>query len=187
MCRSCGYANDAEFNFCQFCGAKRPGPIKVTQTNDYIVEKRLKLLDNMLSSKAYSKKKSALELEFCKFLETTCGGKCLLDTTPLDIKKFLVKKDDSGKTKIHEISCKYLGKLGKQSCSCPSRLASGTIQSIIGQLKSVFENLGRGKSWNSGQGNPACSLEVHKYFEAVQLEQAMAHVGKKQAKPLFSG
>lgn len=33
-------------------------------------------------------------------------------------------------------------------CSCPKRLAFGTVQSLIGQSKTVFEDLGLGKDWD---------------------------------------
>lgn len=98
-----------------------------------------------------------------------------------------MEKDLKGKTQVHDISCTYLGRIGNYPCSCSFRLASGTVQSIIGQLKSLFENLGRGHVWHedSKSGNPASSLEVQKYLKAVRLEQSKAHVSKKQAKPLF--
>ena len=88
---------------------------------------------------------------------------------------------------MHVIGCEHLGKLGIFPCSCPCRLSVGTVQSVIGQLNSIFQNLGRGNSWHeeSRSGNPSASGEVHKYLKAVRLEQSKSHVSSKQAKPLF--
>jgi len=68
-------------------------------------------------------------------------------------------KDKDGKTPVHSINCPYLGSKDGQFCKCPKRLAFGTVQSLVGQLKSIFENHGRGRVWNETlcMGNPAAS------------------------------
>ncbi|KAJ8315851.1 hypothetical protein KUTeg_008001 [Tegillarca granosa] len=60
---------------------------------------------------------------------------------------------------------------------------------LLERLRSIFLLKGRGKFWDEStcSGNPAYSLEVHRYLKAIQLEQAQAHVTQKQAKPLFVG
>jgi len=102
-------------------------------------------------------------------------------------RRFLVQKDAKGKTQIHELSCRFLGKSGVHPCQCPHRLASGTVQSILGKLKSIFENFGKGSHWDELQavGNPVCSAGVDRYLKAIRVEQAKSHVVQKQAKPLF--
>lgn len=72
-------------------------------------------------------------------------------------------------------------------CGCPKRLAAGTVQSLVGQSKTLFESKGGGKTYDEAkqQGNPACSLEVKKYFKAIQQEQALAKTDIKRAKPIF--
>uniref|UniRef100_A0A8W8MKM7 Tyr recombinase domain-containing protein n=1 Tax=Magallana gigas TaxID=29159 RepID=A0A8W8MKM7_MAGGI len=115
-------------------------------------------------------------------------GFVLDKTTPYHVQMFLIFKDKKGKTKVHDIHCGYLGKMSDVSeCSCPKRLAFGTVQSLIGQLKTVFEDLGLGKDWdrNLNGGNPACAPTVKKYLKAIKKEQSIAHIVPKQAKPLF--
>uniref|UniRef100_A0A8W8L9T9 Tyr recombinase domain-containing protein n=1 Tax=Magallana gigas TaxID=29159 RepID=A0A8W8L9T9_MAGGI len=115
-------------------------------------------------------------------------GVVLDKTTPYHVQMFLIFKDKKGKTKVHDIHCGYLGKMSDVSeCSCPKRLAFGTVQSLIGQLKTVFEDLGLGKDWdrNLNGGNPACAPMVKKYLKAIKKEQSIAHIVPKQAKPLF--
>lgn len=57
----------------------------------------------------------------------------------------------------------------------------------IGQLKTLFESKGKGKTYDEAkqQGNPACSLKVKKYFKAIQQEQALARTQIKRAKRSF--
>lgn len=61
------------------------------------------------------------------------------------------------------------------------------MQSIIGQLNSIFQALGKIGAWHeeTKSGNPASSGEVRRYLKATRLEQSKAHVSQKQAKPLF--
>lgn len=81
----------------------------------------------------------------------------------------------------------FLGKSGLFDCGCPKRLAAGTVQSLVGQLKTLFESKGKGKTYDEAkrQGNPAYSLKVKKYLKAIQQEQALARTQIKQAKPIF--
>lgn len=105
---------------------------------DVLVGKRLDFLDSLVGDTNYGKRKSALEREFEKFFSENCPVRNIRTATPLDVKRFLVTKDSKGKTQVHVISCEFLGKVGICSCNCPLRLASGTVQSILGQLKAIF-------------------------------------------------
>lgn len=62
----------------------------------------------------------------------------------------------------------------------------GTVQSLIGQFKTIFEQAGRRDKWDEeiGLGNPAFNIIINRYLNAVKHEQAKAHVSEKQAKPL---
>jgi hypothetical protein len=64
--------------------------------------------------------------------------------------------------------------------TAPSRLAFGTVTSLVGQLKAIFDDLGRKGEWTESVllkfGNPVSSGAVMRYSEAVKLEQAKAHV-----------
>ena len=91
--------------------------------------------------------------------------------------------------KVHELSCENLGKFGIHPCQCPTRLASGTVQSLLGQLKTIFEAIGTGISWNelNNVGNPVCSQEIQRYLRSIKLKQSKSHVVSEQAKLLFLG
>lgn len=59
-----------------------------------------------------------------------------------------------------------------------STTAFGTIDSLIGKLRSIFSNAGRGLEWHSllGVGNPAASQQVKQYLGDVREEQIKARV-----------
>ncbi|XP_069139188.1 uncharacterized protein [Argopecten irradians] len=151
------------------------------------VHSRLAELERSVDSTPYNQKKSALERELLAFFDiSVCNIRRI---SPEDICHFLIKKDGKGKTRIHSVNCPYLGRVGPSECECPSRLSAGTVQSLVGQLKSIFKVRGLGVEWDEGlcSGNPASSLRVQKYVKAIQQEQAKSHVKVSQAKPLFFG
>ena len=84
------------------------------------------------SNKSYERQKSSLHKELVNFLSSLPVPKALPSASPSDIKKFLVWKDDSGKTIVHLLDCPGLGQCQHVSCSCPTRLAAGTVDSLIG-------------------------------------------------------
>ena len=45
--------------------------------------------------------------------------------------------DAAGKQELH------IGSYSSKTCSCPKRLAAGTVDSYIGKLRSIFNRLGR--------------------------------------------
>ena len=89
---------------------------------------------------------------------------------------------------MHSVSCSYLGQKGIYDCICPIRLAAGTVHTLIQQMMTIFEESGRGRTWNSALklGNPAASRDVQLYLKSIQEEQARSHVVPKQAKPIFA-
>ena len=54
-------------------------------------------------------------------------------------------------------------------CACPTALAVGTVDNIIGKLRSMFVDLGRGGEWNDllGVGNPVSHPNVKRYLIAI--------------------
>lgn len=66
-------------------------------------------------------------------------------------------------------------------------MAAGTVQSLVGQLKTLFESKGKGKTYDEAkqQSNPAFSLKVKKFFKAIQQEQVLARTQIKRAKRSF--
>ena len=149
------------------------------------LDERICQLQHDTVSAAYQKKKKKLCLT--NFFDQLPHNPTLLTATPLDIQRFLVWKDSSGKPQIHDKFCAYLGESGVMPCKCPIRLASGTVEGLIQHLVDIFDSVGRGRVWNSALalGNPASSDAVKKYLKAVKEEQARSHVVPKQAKPIF--
>lgn len=92
----------------------------------------------MVNNSDYIRKKSALQKQLEDFLATYCNGKCILTANPRDVTRFLVSKDVKGKTQVHDLKCKNLGKIGMFPCLWPCMLAAGTIKSYLGQLKPIF-------------------------------------------------
>lgn len=154
-----------------------------------ILDERVQELADRLSSKEYAKKKEAIVRELQAFLKRCDGRLSFNCCNPKDILRFLVFKDDKGKTQVHGISCPFLGQSGIQSCGCPLRLASGTVSSIISQLKAFFYSLGFGHVWSvaTQSGNPAAAPQLQEYLKSMKDEQAEGHIVSKQAKPLFLG
>ncbi|CAH3174858.1 unnamed protein product [Porites evermanni] len=124
-CLDCGYLNDADFNFCQKCGFRQ-----FCSVSQHLAEAK--------RNKSYERQKSSLHKELVNFLSSLPVPKALPSASPSDIKKFLVWKDNSGKTVVHLLDCPGLGQRQRVSCSCPTRLAAGTVDSLIGKLRSIF-------------------------------------------------
>ena len=78
-------------------------------------------------------------------------------------------KDNSGKTVVHLLDCPGLGQRQRVSCSCPTRLAAGTVDSLIGKLRSIFVEEGLGGEWDDrlGIGNPVSHPSVKAYLKCV--------------------
>ena len=136
---------------------------------------------------SYSRKCASLEETFKLFLASCPHSPTLMTALPDDVRRFLIWKDNQGKTKVHRTECQFLGEYGVTPCSCLLRLSSGSVDGIIQQLKKIFTNLSRRGEWDSstGLGNPATSLFLKQYLKFIKEEQAQANVSPKQAKPIF--
>ena len=144
------------------------------------IDDRLEALRKVKSDKPYQKQKSSLQHELERFLRSLASLKSLKSATPQDLTRFLIWKDKGGKTKIHLPQCKHFGVSGKARCLCPTRLAAGTVDNLIGKLRFIFIEAGRGDAWNDilGVGNPAAHHSVKQYLALVREEQAKARVCK---------
>ena len=71
---------------------------------------------------------------------------------------------------VHKDSCPFLDLQSKQTCNCPTRLSAGTVDSLIGKLRSIFNVLGRTGDWDYrfGFGNPVVHLSVKQYLKSIQ-------------------
>ena len=85
---------------------------------------------------------------------------------------FLIWKDNCGKTKVHQEGCRFSGQKGNSQCTCPKRLAYGTVDSLIGKLRSIYCLHGRGldDSPIPGFGNPAAPKTVKDYLAMIREE-----------------
>ncbi|KAK2552756.1 Protein LIGHT-DEPENDENT SHORT HYPOCOTYLS 6 [Acropora cervicornis] len=192
QCSDCSYPNDTGFRFCQACGYKRKS--LAPDDNPHLVSLDLPSLDLRLETlqavndhKPYQVQKSKLRKELESFLSSLPCPKTLLSASPRDVTRFLVWKDRKGKTKVHVPTCSLFGAKKAEVCSCPSNFAAGTVANLIGKLRSLFVESGRGGEWNDllGIGNPASHHSVKQYLVLIREEQARARITPKQAVPLF--
>ena len=102
----------------------------------------------------------------------SCGPQSVLD--------YIVSCDVFGKTVVH-MSRDCVGYLPSRSCGCPRRLAWGTVDAMVGKLRSSFLDNGR-----TGEDNPAGHRSVMMLLRDLRSEQLSAGVTPAQAKPLFS-
>ena len=194
-CLSCSKPNDETFNICARCGYKRKRfdasarPLKKLKftVDESAFAKRLADLSEVRQSSPYVKQKLALEAELSAFLAAFGLPKDLQSCRPSEIVKFLIWKDQAGRTKIHNDVCEHLGRKGPASCSCLTRLAFGTVDYTIGKLKSIFAQNNRVNDWDPilGLGNPASALTVSPYLASIRSEQLQVRVTPSQANPFL--
>ena len=80
----------------------------------------------------------------------------------------------SGRTVVH--SKLY----SKVSCNCPTRLAAGSVDSLLGKLRAIFNNIGR-----LHDSNPLAHPWVKEYLKFIREEQASRAIVPSQAILLF--
>lgn len=190
-CPKCAYLNDDTYNFCEKC-VYRKEPSLLTHTpslnppNLDAIEERLRELHGTRMKKPYEKQKSALHRELLDFLACLPTPKSLASACADDIVKFLVWKDKAGRTTVHHLACPEVGKKSC-TCGCPKRLAAGTVDSLIGKLRSIFNNNGLGGEWDDrlGVGNPVSHPAIKNYLKLIKEEQAKSRVLPSKAVPIF--
>ena len=192
QCPECSYPNDHDFSFCQRCGYRRLFQSQQSvnskiQLDLPSINNRLQSIQALRASKPYEKQKSALQKELENFLFSLPLSKSLSSAAPQDLVRFLIYKDRKGKTKVHKSTCPLFGSHSKERCQCPVRLAAGTVDSLIGKLRSIFNNAGRAGPWCDllGTGNPASHHSLKDYLRFLYQEQASSHVSPKQSVPIF--
>ena len=148
----------------------------------------------LIEDTPYEKQKADLIRDFESFLSLHHHGPLqtssrLACATPQDVTKFLVQRGRNGRTQVHEDGCQFLGLHGVQACPCPKRLASGTIDSMIGKLRAFFNRTGRSDPWRLGNpcANPCDAPDVKLFLRGSQKEQRLAHVTPRQSPPIFCG
>jgi hypothetical protein len=108
--------------------------------------------------------------------------------TPDDVVDFLIASDANGKTTVHASTRSSKGRgtrprAGGPSlpCSCPTRLAWGTVDSMIGRLRSNFHDL------DKPGFDPAATRPVKRYLGIVRNEQSRKGIVPTQSKPILLG
>ena len=128
----------------------------------------------MFKAKPYQRQKSPLSRELLNFLASLSPPRDVSSCTSEEIVKFLISKDKSGKTVLHSRSCSEV------HCNCPTRLAAGSVDSLLGKLRAIFNNLGR-----LHDSNPVAYTRVKEYFKFIREEQAGKTIVPSQAVSLF--
>ena len=176
-CSACLYPNDSDANYCQACGTSTGLQLAATATvhvDEAAIQARFQEFQSIMRSNPYKRQKSALELQLSQFLSALSPPRTVTSCTANDILKFLISKDKSGRTVVHSSLCP------RASCTCPKRLAAGSVDSLIGHLRAVFNSLGR-----LNDSNPVAHLLVKHYLKFLRQEQAGLAITPTQAVPLF--
>ncbi|CAH3174737.1 unnamed protein product, partial [Porites lobata] len=179
LCGSCLYPNDADANFCQACGVptaplvpavpRGRGPV-----DEKVIQERFQEFKSSFERRPYQRQKSALEQQLSTSLASVSPPKTISSCTVDDVIKFLTYKDSSGRTVVHVPTC------SGEACACPRRLAAGTVDSLLGKLRSIFNKLGR-----TDHTNPIAHPRIKEYLNFVRVEQAGMAISPSQAVPLF--
>ena len=138
------------------------------------IQERFKEFQSVMRSNPYQRQKSVLKQQLSQFLGALSPPRTVTSCTAGDIVKFLISKDESGRTVVHSSLC------SRTSCACPKRLTAGSVDSFMGRLRAIFNSLGR--LHDSG---PVAHPVVKDYLKFVGQEQAGLAITPIQAVPLF--
>ena len=85
------------------------------------------------------------------------------------------------------MSCPQASQIRSSSCSCPSRLAGGTVDSLLGKLRAIFAEAGLSGEWDDrlGIGNLVSHPSIKSYLKLIKEEQPKARICPNKAGPLF--
>ena len=142
--------------------------------DEKVIQERFQEFKSSFERRPYQRQKSALEQQLSAFLASVSPPKTISSCTVDDVIKFLIYKDSSGRTVVHVPTC------SGGACACPRRLAAGTLDSLLGKLRSIFNKLGR-----IDHTNPITHPRIKEYLNFVRVEQAGMAVSPSQAVPLF--
>ena len=176
-CSACLYPNDSDANCCQACGTSTGLQLVATATvsvDEVAIQERFKEFQSVMCSNPDQKQTSALELKLSQFVVALSPPRTVTSFTANDIVKFLISKDRSGRTVVHSPSC------SRASCTCPKRLAAGSVDSLMGRLRAFFNSLG-----HLNHSNPVAHPLVKHYLKFVRQEQTGLAITPTQAVPLF--
>ena len=138
-----------------------PQPLKAPIDLAQIEARREALLRRKQSAQC-CRQKSSSEKDLASFLLKLSPPRDLQKATPEDVVNFLIWKDVGGKTKVHLALCPEFGTKDSFECACPTRLAFGANDSLIGKMRAIFAALGWGldDSGLPGYSKPAAPRTV---------------------------
>ena len=136
-----------------------------------VIQERFQEFKSLFERQPYQCQKSALEQQLSMFLASVSPPKTISSCMADDVIKFLIYKDSSGQTVVHVPTCP------RGACTCPRRLAAGTVDSLLGKLRSIFNKLGR-----FDHTNPITHQRI---LELCCVEQAGMAISPSQAVSLF--
>lgn len=178
--------------FCGHCGAKyrlARKALKAARKRKEEMEERLDELQDGAGRRPSSAVHKAHMQRFEAFLKEG-GCRNALSAEPADVVQYLISKDSSSKTTVHQRACRLYktpGAATVEDGTCPKRLAATTVHSMIGTLQGAFRDIyGLYAPWDPqmATGNPVDSAFVRNYEKSVYKEQAAAGVKAAQA-PVF--
>ena len=169
--------------FCQTCGVKQIAvgdnipflTAKQCKFDIQTIDKRIYDVQSARISSKYGRQKSQLKAELQTFLGKLNTPKTPFSCAPKYLVRFLVWKDQKGRTEVHKRDCKFLGSSVKGQCDCPS------LDSTIGKLRSIFNSLDRSGDY------PGAHFSVRQYLKLIQTERAEVRISLTQTiHPYFS-
>ena len=124
---------------------------------------------------------------FYFFFEKMEKGNNLMNEMPDDIRKFLIFKEQWGRTQLHIDTCSFRGIPELKGCCCKKTLAAKSVDTILGKIRAILRDIGRSEEWNPVllTGNPASSPVLKKHIQAITLEQSRSEISRKEAAPMI--
>ncbi|KAG8370814.1 hypothetical protein BUALT_Bualt13G0022600 [Buddleja alternifolia] len=107
---------------------------------------------------------------FIQYLNNHHPPLCLSRCSGADVLEFLRYLDQFGKTKVHNLTCPCYGNPNPPlPCPCPLRQAWGTLDALVGRLRTAYE-----KNGNKPETNPFGARVVRLYLREVRDVQSKA-------------
>lgn len=175
-------------NYCANCSAPLPRP---RQPSELGQQRRERTLQRQQELRAFQPPTGAarqgVEAAFERFMKEDGATGNIFEATPQDVVSFLVARDETGRTVVHDPACTLWGQkiAGRTSpaCECPVRASADALDTCRGRLQAIFRDAGRPAPWNphARAGNPCIAPEVDAVVAWSKLEQLAAGTRVVQA------
>lgn len=174
MCMSCSSFMPASKRYCGDCGMKETLPVTQAEV-DSTAHALIRFRELMLTSKSVATEKHHKRTltNFTDFLAAI--GKQPTNANPYNCMAFLMSKDKGARELLHNPTCSQKNTSNKKNptCGCPLRAKSTSVDTTIGWLTAVLNDLGLTGEYDArnGSGNPCKSSVVRAYNKTTALEQ----------------